>query len=132
MSILIKTLTAAAATLMLAGSAFAQSTLNIGPAPTPGGPPPAPQNQCLAITLAGSTFVRICNNGYTAQLGGVSCGGYASMGGGFYSLSAGGCSNGQQFLGGTLQCNGPACTWTPSAAGFAAGFKPETVYAQYQ
>lgn len=125
----IATLVAMAA---LTGAANAQSTLNIGPAPTPN-PGPAPQpSQCLAVTLAGSTFVRICNGGYSAQLGATQCGGPAYGGGGNFTLPAGGCNNGQQFLGGNLSCSGVTCNWTPSPAGFAQGFKPETVYAQYQ
>ena len=122
----------AIAALSLSGSAFAQSTLNIGPAPGPvPGPGPQP-SQCLAVTLAGSTFVRICNGGYTAQLGGTYCSGTSYGSAGKHMLPAGQCNNGQQFLGGFLDCNGTACNWTPSQAGFAAGFRPETVYAQYQ
>ena len=119
-----------AATALPAGAQY--TTKNIGPAPTPGFPGPG---GCVAVTLAGSTYVRICNGGYTAQLGGTYCNGSAwqrGFGNAPYTLNAGGCNNGQQFLGGTLQCNGTYCNWTPSAAGFAAGFRAETVYAQYQ
>lgn len=113
-------------------SAHAVSTKNIGPAPGPvPGPGPQP-SQCIAVTLAGSTFVRICNGGYTAQLGGTFCNGSSYGNGSNYFLPAGQCNNGQQFLGGNLNCNGTTCNWTPSQAGFAAGFRPETVYAQYQ
>ncbi len=118
-------------TLTIGGTAFAQSTLNIGPAPGGGGTVPQP-SQCLAVTLAGSTFVRICNGGYSAQLGATQCGGPAYGGASNYTLPAGQCNNGQQFLGGNLSCNGTVCNWTPSPAGFAAGFRAETVYAQYQ
>ena len=122
----------AIAALSFAGNAFAVSTKNIGPAPSPvPGPGPQP-SQCIAVTLAGSTFVRICNGGYTAQLGGTYCSGPSYGNGSNYFLPAGQCNNGQQFLGGNLNCSGTACNWTPSQAGFAAGFRPETVYAQYQ
>lgn len=126
-------LTSLAAIALLAMStsvATAQSTRNIGPPPSGGGG--GVPGQCIAVTLAGSTFVRICNGGYSARLGGTSCGGAAYGGGGNYNLTAGNCNNGQQFLGGSLSCFGTTCNWTPSPAGFAAGFRPETVYAQYQ
>lgn len=131
-------LTISAASLIalaaLAGTANAQSTRNVAPnniAPPNVGPTPTP-SQCIAVTLAGSTFVRICNGGYSARLGATQCGGPAYGGGGNFTLPAGGCNDGQQFLGGNLSCNGTVCNWTPSPAGFAAGFQPETVYAQYQ
>lgn len=132
----LKTIAILSVIIMTFGThAMAQSALNIGPTPPPppgGGFPQPNPSQCLAVTLAGSVFVRICNGGYTANGAGTNCGGQAYGGGGNFSLQAGGCSNGQQFLGGNLACFGAQCNWTPSPAGFAAGFKQETVYAQYQ
>lgn len=130
MKYLLKSLALAATLSIATGPVMAQSTLNIGPPPGGGNPPPT--NQCLAVTLAGSVFVRICNGGYTAQGAGTSCGGQVYGGGGNYTLYAGNCANGNQFLGGNLACFGTQCNWTPSPAGFAAGFRQETVYAQYQ
>jgi hypothetical protein len=129
----LKSISILSAILIVSGtSALAQnSTRNIAPnniAPQPGQNP----SQCLAVTLAGSVYVRICNGGYTANGAGTQCGGEAFGGGGNFSLQAGGCGNGQQFLGGNLSCFGTQCNWTPSPAGFAAGFRSETVYAQYQ
>lgn len=113
-----------------AGHAAAQNKiLNIGPGNNNIGPG---FGSCVAVTLAGSTFVRICGNSYTAQLGGIYCNGSAWSGRGNYSLQQGGCNNGSQFLGGNLECGRSRCYWTPSPAGLAAGFRPETVYAQYQ
>ena len=120
-----------AAILLSPLPALAQSTLNIGPPPGQGGG--GGQNQCVAVTLAGSVFVRVCGGGYSASGAGTNCsGGVSNWGNGTYRLSRGGCSNGQQFLGGSLSCFGTQCNWTPSPAGFAAGFRQETVYAQYQ
>jgi len=114
------------------GTAGAQSLNNIAPPPNVGPPTNPNPSQCLAVTLAGSTFVRICNGGYSAQLGATQCSGPAYGGNGNFTLPAGNCNNGQQFLGGNLSCNGTICNWTPSPAGYARGFRWEQVYAQYQ
>lgn len=109
-------------------AANSQQALNIGPPPGQGGQP----GGCLAFTVAGSVFVRLCQTGYTANGAGTSCRGSAWGSNGNYNLSTGGCNNGQQFLGGSLSCFGAQCNWNPSPAGRAAGFRAETVYAQYQ
>lgn len=87
---------------------------------------------CVSVTLAGATRVRVCQSGYTASLGNIICSGYVSSRFNSYNLAQAPCNQaGQNFLGGTLSCDGRACNWTPSAAGRAQGFQPEYVSAYY-
>ena len=87
---------------------------------------------CVNVTLAGATSVRVCNSGYTARLGNIICSGGVNQGWNGYTLYQGPCNQaGQNFLGGTLNCNGNACNWNPSSAGRAQGFQSEYVSAYY-
>ncbi|MEM9278538.1 MAG: hypothetical protein AAGA76_08180 [Pseudomonadota bacterium] len=87
---------------------------------------------CVNVTLAGATSVRVCQGGYTARLGNIICSGGVSRNFGSYNLYQGPCNQaGQNFLGGSLACNGNFCNWNPSAAGRAQGFQPEYVSAYY-
>lgn len=88
---------------------------------------------CLNVTLAGATSVRVCNQGYTARLGNIVCSGGVAQGRGtFYTLYQAPCNQaGQNFLGGTLSCQGTFCNWNPSQAGRAQGFRSESVAAYY-
>lgn len=87
---------------------------------------------CVNVTLAGATRVRVCQSGYTARLGNIICSGGVQGGGSYYNLYQAPCNQaGQNFLGGSLSCNGNYCNWNPSQAGRAQGFQQEYVSAYY-